>query len=119
MNPADLIAKIRQHPEFGKAGMILCHNGVVRSTSRDGREVIGLKVAVDHAKLDEILARERKRPGIVEILIEIAEDKVLNIGDDVMVLVVAGDVRENVISTLSETLDAVKSTVTRKEEYFK
>jgi hypothetical protein len=32
--------------------------------------------------------------------------------------VVAGDVREHVIETLAETLDAVKRTVTRKTEYF-
>ena len=32
-----LVEKIKQHPDYPKAGMILCHNGVVRQTSRDGR----------------------------------------------------------------------------------
>jgi molybdopterin synthase catalytic subunit len=35
-----------------------------------------------------------------------------------MVLVVAGDIRENVIGTLEKTLNAIKTTVTSKTEYF-
>jgi len=31
---------------------------------------------------------------------------------------VAGDVRENVIAVLAETLNLIKSTVTEKTEYF-
>ncbi|MBU4317524.1 MAG: molybdenum cofactor biosynthesis protein MoaE [Proteobacteria bacterium] len=119
MNAQDLIQKIKQHPDFNKVGMILCHNGVVRGTSRDGRQVTGLKVSVDHEKLKTVLETHKKSPGIVEILIEIAEEKVLHIGDDVMFLVVAGDIRDHVLATLGDTLNAVKTTVTTKEEYFK
>ncbi len=118
MNLTDLIDKIKKHPDYDKAGMILCHNGVVRRTSRDGRRVTGLKVQVDYEKLENVLIEFKKRPGIVDILIEIAGEKDLAVGDDVMFLVVAGDIRENVISTLSDTLNAVKSTVTSKTEFF-
>jgi molybdopterin synthase catalytic subunit len=34
-----------------------------------------------------------------------------------MGLVVAGDIRENVIAVLAETLDLIKKTVTRKTEF--
>lgn len=118
MEPQVLIEKIKEHPDYHKVGMILCHNGVVRGTSRDGRNVSGLKVAVDHQKLSDIIRTYKKRNGIIEILVEIAEDRVLNIGDDVMCLVVAGDIRDNVIATLSDALNAIKTTVTRKEEFF-
>ena len=113
-----LVAQIKQHPDFDKAGMILGHNGVVRSSSRDGRQTTGLRISVDHAKLREVVALYKNRPGIVEILVEIAEDRDLTVGDDVMLLVVAGDIRENVIATLSAALDAIKSTVTHKTEFF-
>jgi len=113
-----MINQIRQQPDFDKAGMVLAHNGVVRGTSRDGREVSGLRVCVDHEKLAQIIEKEKQTPGILDILIEIAEDKDLAVGDDVMVLVVAGDIRENVLGTLERTLNAVKTTVTKKTEFF-
>jgi len=113
-----LIEKVKQHPEADRAGMILCHNGVVRGTSRDGRPVKGLRVSVDHRKLDQVIAEQKKRPGIVEILVEIFAESDLLVGDDVMYLVVAGDIRENVIAVLQDTLNAIKTTVTSKTEYF-
>jgi molybdopterin synthase catalytic subunit len=109
---------IKKHPDFAKAGMILCHNGVVRQSSRDGRQVSGLRIQVDHDRLKKIIAENKKRPGIIEIRVEIAEEQDLKVGDDVMLLAVAGDIRENVIAVLSETLDAIKTTVTHKIEFF-
>ena len=113
-----MITQIRQRPDFDKVGMVLAHNGVVRGTSRDGRKVSGLTVSVDHDKLARILEKERQTPGIVDIQIEIAENRDLAVGDDVMVLVVAGDIRDTVIKVLERTLNAVKKTVTRKTEFF-
>ena len=113
-----LIDSIKKHPDYHKAGMILIHNGVVRRTSRDGRTVSGLRVKVDAEKLQQILAEQKKRPGIIEILVEIAENKDLSVGDDVMLLIVAGDIRENVISVLHDALNAIKTTVTNKTEFF-
>jgi molybdopterin synthase catalytic subunit len=113
-----LLTQIKSNPGFDGVGMVLCHNGVVRGTSRDGRPVKGLKVAVDQDKLKQVLSEQRQRPGILDILVEINADRDLGIGDDVMYLVVAGDIRENVIAALSDTLNAIKSTVTQKTEYF-
>jgi len=118
MNMMMLIDKIKKNPEYDRVGMILCHNGVVRRTSRDGRKVSGLKIAVDHTKLKKIIDENKKRPGIVEILVEIAENKELSVGEDVMLLVVAGDIRDNVIMTLNDTLNAIKTTVTKKTEFY-
>ena len=118
MNAIDLMNRVKTHPDFHRAGMVLCHNGVVRATSRDGREVSGLRVKVDDERLEAILIKARQRPGIVDVQVEIAADCDLVVGDDVMLLVVAGDVRENVIATLEETLNAIKTTVTSKTEFF-
>lgn len=117
MNLANLIERIKKHPDYGKVGMILCHNGVARGTSRDGRKVSGFRMSVDYEKLREIITEQKQRAGIVEILVEIAEGE-LFVGDDVMFIVVAGDIRENVIAVLSETLNRIKSLVTRKTEFF-
>jgi molybdopterin synthase catalytic subunit len=112
-----MMQDIKSHPGFDSVGMVLCHNGVVRATSRDGRKVSGLKVAVDHQKLALILAEQQHRDGILDIRVEIAENRDLSVGDDVMLLLVAGDIRENVIAVLTETLNLIKSTVTTKTEY--
>jgi molybdopterin synthase catalytic subunit len=118
MNLSKMIAEIKRHPDFNRAGMVLCHNGVVRETARDGRRVSGLRVTVDQDRLERILGDQRRRTGIVDIRVEIAADRDLAVGDDVMLLAVAGDIRENVIAVLSDTLELIKATVTQKTEYF-
>ena len=118
MDISKMMDAIKQHPEFDKVGMILCHNGIVRGTSRDGRKVKQLRVSVDHQKLDRIVSEQKKQPGILDIRVEIAVDRDLTIGDDVMLLLVAGDIRENVIAVLTNTLNQIKTTVTKKTEDF-
>jgi molybdopterin synthase catalytic subunit len=119
MNLNELIHRVKKHKNYENAGMILCHNGVVRSTSRDGRVVDGLKIKSDRSKLDEILTKYKKTDGIVEILVSIAPDeKKLVVGDDVMFIVVAGDIRETVIETLTNVLNEIKKEVTSKTEFF-
>ncbi|MBU1195098.1 MAG: molybdenum cofactor biosynthesis protein MoaE [Proteobacteria bacterium] len=119
MEMIQLLDQMKQHPEYHKAGMILCHNGVVRETSRDGRQVNGLRVDVDHAILEKIIREQKKVPGIVDILVWINEGRNLMVGDDVMFIVVAGDIRETVIKTLTDTLNQIKSFATKKEQFFK
>ncbi len=113
-----IINQMKNHPQISKAGMVLYHNGIVRATSRDGREVTGLEVKVDQSKLDDILEDARAVPGIVEVLVHINADTPLMVGDDVMFLAVAGDIRENVIDTLSRTLNRIKSEATSKTQIF-
>lgn len=115
MDMSDMIQKIKAHPRYHEAGMILCHNGVVRKTSRDGSPVETLEVTADRAKLEEILALTRQRPGIVEVLAEVKEGTLLP-GEDIMYVVVAGDFRENVFETLMDAVDRIKSEVTQKNE---
>lgn len=115
MNIADMIEKVKAHPDFHKAGMILCHNGVVRNSSRDGKPVRELTVRCDWEKLNSIIAETKKRPGIIEVLADVQEGT-LHPGDDVMLIVVAGDFRENVFSALADTINMIKENVTRKTE---
>ena len=115
MDLSDLLKKIKSHPEYHNVGMILCHIGVVRATSRDGKPVTELDVHVDRNRLAEIIAEMKKRTGIVEILAEVREGKLMP-GEDVMMVAVAGDFRENVFSVLMDTVNAIKKDVTRKTE---
>jgi len=117
MNITTALDEIKRHPEFEKVGMILCHNGVVRATTREGRQVKGLKVVVNHDQLGKIIVEQSQKPGIVDIRVSIVENRELAVGEDIMHLIVAGDIRENVISVLKETLEAIKTRATEKTEY--
>lgn len=112
----EFISEFKKNPELKRAGMILFHNGIVRETSRDGRPVTGMTVTADLAILASILEKYRKKPGIVDVQAHINSETKLNVGDDVMYLAVAGDIRENVLKTLEECLNEIKSLVTHKDE---
>ena len=115
MDLAKMIREIKAHPDYTKAGMILCHNGVVRETSRDGRPVSELVVKEDRRRLEEIISEIKARPGIIEVLVEIEEGRLFP-GDDGMLIAIAGDFRENVFAALRDTVEAVKADVTKKTE---
>ena len=114
----NLINKIKSHPDYHKVGMILCHNGVVRETSRDGRSVKGLTVYVDQKMLHDAIESHKRHPGIIDIQVQIFDNQFLSIGDDVMYLIVAGDIRDHVIHTLESLLNYIKTQVTQKNELF-
>jgi molybdopterin synthase catalytic subunit len=113
----DMVSKIKAMPGSDSVGMILCHNGIVRGTSRDGRKVSGVAVSADRKKLNDIIADQKSRPGIFEILVHVNEGE-LKVGDDLLLIAVAGDIREHVIPVLTDTLNTVKKTVTGKIEHF-
>lgn len=111
-----LLAAIKGRPDYHKVGMILCHNGVVRGSSRDGSPVSMVTVRADRAAIETVVAEQRKRPGIVEILVEVNEGD-LKVGDDLLAIVVAGDIREHVIPVLTDTLNLIKARGTKKIEH--
>ncbi|MDI9569194.1 MAG: molybdenum cofactor biosynthesis protein MoaE [Pseudomonadota bacterium] len=115
MSLDDLLTQVKRHPRYSAVGMILCHNGVVRAHSREGRPVAELTVKADRRRLGEIVAAIKGRPGIVEVLAEVREGT-LRVGDDIMYVVVAGDIRENVFPALQEAVNVIKRDVTKKEE---
>ncbi len=114
----DMADRIKQHPDYPKAGMVLFHNGVVREHTREGEKVTALEVTVDHDRLENIIDEGKTRDGIVEILVWIAEGKTLSVGDDIMYIAVAGDIRETVIDTLAHTLNRIKKEATSKKQFY-
>jgi molybdopterin synthase catalytic subunit len=115
MNLSILVEKIKKHPDFHKAGMILCHNGVVRATSRDGGPVSEVSVRVDRKRLEVIIGEIKAMTGIVEVLAHVNEGT-LKVGEDVMYVVVAGDFRENVFDAMIAAVNRIKADVTSKTE---
>jgi molybdopterin synthase catalytic subunit len=111
-----MIMKLRQHPESGKIGMIASHVGLVRAISRKGDAVAGMEVAFDHGRIKSIVEDARKLTGIIEVLVDTNEGW-LKVGDEIMAVAVAGDIRENVFPALIQTVDRLKAEASKKKEH--
>jgi len=57
------------------------------------------------------------REGIIEVAVHLIEGY-RKVGEDVMFVAVAGDIREHVFPVLEETVERIKKEVTRKKEFF-
>lgn len=111
------LAELKQTPGFAdKVGMILIHNGVVRGCSRDGQHPVQeLLVKPDQGTIEAIQAEYGQWPGIFRVLIQ-AREGVFRPGDDLLHIIVAGDIREHVKPVLSRVLEEVKTRAMHKEE---
>ncbi|WP_321367443.1 molybdenum cofactor biosynthesis protein MoaE [uncultured Desulfuromusa sp.] len=117
MDISKTIAMLKQDPEFAQnVGMILVHNGIVRGWSRsDHSSVSRIDVTVKTEKVEQIRAEVEQLKGIYKVVVE-TRSGVMQPGDDLLFLIVAGDIRENVKPALSLLLDRIKSEAIDKHE---
>ncbi len=117
MDISQTIAELKRRSGFqDNVGMILVHNGVVRNWSRHDRAVVtALEVTPDLQKIADLRSEFLRRAGIFEIIVE-ARAGTLVPGDDLLFIIVAGDIRENIKPVLAELLDRVKSEAITKRE---
>jgi molybdopterin synthase catalytic subunit len=113
---AKFLAKLKK--KSGEdCGMLLIHNGIVRNFSKNsGKLVKFINVKADREKLIKIIADTKRLPGIAAVEVEIREGR-LEVGDDIMLLGLAGSTREYVIPALAFALDRIKKEVTVKQEF--
>ena len=111
----DLMDKIKKRTDPAKVGMIACHNGLVRATSRDGRPAEFLDIELNPNAWEAILREMRARTGIAAIEAYLFTGR-REIGEDVLLVAVAGDIRENVFPVLEETVNRLKSKAIIKKE---
>jgi molybdopterin synthase catalytic subunit len=87
---------------------------------RNKLESLGLKcekpVPDRGVDLEALRQEYEQKPGIYKVLVE-AKSGTLQPGDDLLFIVVVGDIRENVKPVLAELLDRIKSEAVSKTEY--
>lgn len=117
MDISKTIEELKATPGFAdNVGMMLIHNGVVRGWSRkETGTVETVEISVDAARVEAVRQEIEQRPGIFRVVVEYREGA-LQPGDDVLFLIVAGDIRENVIPALSDLLNRVKAEAVSKKE---
>jgi len=111
-----MIERVKKNTDPSRVGMITSHLGVVRRTSRDGGEVTSLEVAYDQEALQAVVRDIKQMPGIAEVLVETREGR-LNAGEEILAVVVAGDIRENVFPALVTAVNRIKKEASTKKEY--
>ncbi len=117
MDINQMITSLKNHPDVSKMGMIASHLGIVRGTSLDGRPVTHIEVRFHHDEVSRIINEIKRMPGIVDVLIHTWEGR-LNVGDDIMFVVVGGDTREHVFPALMEAVNRIKAQGTAKKECY-
>lgn len=115
----------KENPNASKIGMYLVHNGVVRETPKakvrhgedDGKIVTGMLFSYDSEKVSQAIAKARQMDGIYYVRVWLNEGE-LQVGDDIMYVLVGGDIRPNVVNALTSLVENIKTTcVTEKEMY--
>ena len=119
------IKEAKQDKDAAKCGMYLFHNGVVRETPKakvrlgeDTDKIVKeLGFSYDEEKVKKAIEETYKLPGIYYIKVWL-NTGTLQIGDDIMLVLVGGDIRPHVIDALQSLVGTIKNEcVIEKEEY--
>lgn len=103
-------------PRSSQVGMFLVHNGTVRETAkakvRLGEEgtapVTGMVFSYDEAKVEAAIEETYKLNGVYYIKTWLNEGQ-LEVGDDIMYVLIGGDIRPNVIDALQFLVQKIKT----------
>jgi molybdopterin synthase catalytic subunit len=109
------IREIKEKSSPDALGMILVHNGIVRATSKKGEPVTGMYLGHDEELLQVIIREYEKKEGIASIRVWINGGN-LKVGDDIMVVVVAGRFRTDVLPVFEALIRDIKTRVVKEEE---
>ncbi|MBE7017922.1 MAG: molybdopterin biosynthesis protein [Ruminococcaceae bacterium] len=119
------MAEAKSHESAAKCGMYLLHNGTVRVTPRakvregslSDKEVKSLVFFYNEEKLNEIIDDGYKLEGIYYIRAWLNEGE-LEAGEDIMYVLIGGDIRPRVITALDYIVGRIKNEcVVEKEIY--
>ena len=110
------LREAKQHESAPRVGMYLSHNGVVRQSARarvrQGDEtaalVTGMLFSYDQARVDAAIADAYQLPGIYYIRVWLNEGE-LTVGDDIMYVLIGGDIRPHVVEALQYLVGRIKS----------
>lgn len=115
----------KQHETAKDIGMYLTHNGVVRETAKarvrsgaeDTKPVIGMRFSYDRDKVDAAVRETYRMDGIYYIRTWLAEGE-LQVGDDIMMVLIGGDIRPHIVDALQYLVGRIKNECVTETEIF-
>jgi molybdopterin synthase catalytic subunit len=110
------LAEAKAYPTASEIGMFLVHNGVVRETPKaqvrqglnDGSVVKSLDFSYDAGKVDQAVAEAKAMAGIFYVKAWLNAGR-LKVGDDIMLVLIGGDIRPNVVNALQFLVEKIKT----------
>ena len=109
------LKEAKAHESAPKIGMYLTHNGIVRQSAKarvrygeDAKDVTGMVFSYDQSKVDAVLADAEKLDGIYYIRVWLNEGE-LKVGDDIMYVLIGGDIRPRVVDALNYIVGRIKN----------
>lgn len=119
------LKEAKEDPSASECGMYLIHNGTVRQTARamvrqgaDNTEpVTGMVFRRNAEKIDQAVRKAKEMPGIFYVRVWLNEG-VLTLGDDIMLVLVGGDIRPHVIDALQCLVGTIKNECVIEQELF-
>ena len=110
------LKEVKADPKALDDGMILIHNGVVRKTPKaevrqgiqNGTEVTGMEFSYDEKKVEQVIEDTLQMQGITHAKVWMNQGY-LQVGDDIMYVLIGGDIRPRVIDALQFLVGKIKN----------
>lgn len=117
------LQEAKADPSAEKIGMYLTHNGTVRRTAKakvrqgdvNAVPVSGMLFSYDEAKVNAAVEDAYKLDGIYYIRVWLNEGE-LAVGDDIMYVLIGGDIRPHVVDALQFLVERIKTTCVTETE---
>lgn len=117
------LKEAKADPSAAKCGMFLVHNGTVRETAKalvrqgaaDTLPVTGMVFSFDEKKLAKAIENAYRLPGIYYIRVWLNEGR-LRLGDDIMFVLIGGDIRPHVVDALQTLVGEIKNNCVTETE---
>ena len=110
------LQEAKRDPSAPLCGMYLAHNGTVRQTARamvrqgqsDTAPVTGMRFSFDAGKVEQAVEEARTMTGIYYVRVWLNEGE-LDLGDDIMLVLIGGDIRPHVVDALQSLVGRIKN----------
>ena len=119
------MAEAKAHESAPKIGMYLTHNGIVRKSAKakvrygedNTRAVTGMLFSYDQEKVEAAISETYQLDGIYYVKAWLNEGT-LQVGDDIMYVLIGGDIRPHVVDALQFLVGKLKNECVKEKEIY-
>ena len=119
------LREAKADPAAAGVGMYLIHNGVVRATARSrvrqgdeqARPVVGMRFSCDESKARAAVDEARRMDGVFFIRVWVNEGE-LQVGDDIMQVLIGADIRPHAVEALQALVGRIKNECVTESEIY-